>query len=219
MLRTFTFQENPYIGVFMRASDNLALVPPVVREEDRAMVGEVLKVPVITSTIGNANIIGSLMACNSNGWVASNIITSPEFQHLARYMNLTILRERNNALGNVILASDTRALISPFLSKQSERIIGDILDVEVLRGTIAGQDNVGMSAVITGKGLLCHPKITDEEKTVLDDFFGMRSSIGTVNFGIPLIGAGLCANSHGALVGGKTTGVELNRIEHALDLI
>ena len=219
MLKIFEIDENHFIGVFIRASDKVVLIPPIVREEDRAIIEEAFQVPIITTTIGNTNFLGSLIALNSHGAVVSNIINNPEFQHLTKLMNLTVLRERNNALGNSILASETKALISPILSKRSERMIENILDVETLRGTIAEQDNVGMSAVITEKGLLCHPKITEAEKEIVDEFFGVKSTIGTVNFGIPLIGAGLCANSHGAIVGSKTTGVEMNRIENALDLI
>lgn len=219
MLKIFDIVENPYTGVYIRASDNIVLVPPIIDTKDIGMLEEVFEVPVHRTTIGNTNIIGSVITLNSHGAVASNIITNDEFQDLSKRLNITILREKNNALGNGILVSEDKALLAPFISRNSERAIQNFLDVETMRGTIAGQDNVGMSAVVTSKGLLCHPKITPEEKEILDDFFGMTSAIGTVNFGIPLIGAGLAANSHGAVVGSRTTGVELNRIEHALDLI
>ena len=219
MLKIFDVEENNYVGVFIRASDNAVIVPPIITAQQRVIMEEVFQVPIIPTTIGNTNLIGSLIALNSHGAVASNIINNNEFQFLTKRMNLSILREKNNALGNSMLVTENKALIASDFSRTSERVIQNTLDVETLRGTIAGQDNVGMSAVITSLGFLCHPKITEEEKEILDDFFGMKSSIGTVNFGIPLIGAGLCANSHGAIVGSRTTGVELNRIERALDLI
>lgn len=219
MLKIFDLQENHYIGVFIRACESAVVAPPLLDAGQKKILEEAFQVPVITTTIGNTNILGSLIALNSHGAVASNIIDNNEFQHLAKSMNVTILSEKNNALGNTILVSEEKALISPFFSRRSERKIQNTLDVETLRGTIAGQDNLGMSAVVTTHGLLCHPKITEEEKGIINDFFGMRPTIGTINFGIPLIGAGLCANSHGAVVGSRTTGVELNRIENALDLI
>jgi translation initiation factor 6 len=219
MMKIYDIEENNFIGVFIRPSDKIVIVPSIIPEADREMMEEVFKVPVIETTIGGTNILGSLIALNSHGAVASNIINNNEFQHLAKQMNLVVLQDRHNALGNSILLSETKALISPFLSRASQQRIENVLDVETLRGTIAGQDNVGMSAVVTTKGLICHPQITEEEKELIDDFFGMRSTTSTVNFGIPLVGAGLCANSHGALIGGKTTGVEMNRIENALDLI
>jgi translation initiation factor 6 len=41
---------------------------------------------------------------------------------------------------------------------------------------------------------------------------------GTVNFGLPLVGAGIVANSNGAVCGRQSTGVELGRMEEALNL-
>jgi len=219
MLKIFDANENQFVGVYIKASDSAVIAPPLFNEKEKQILEEVFRVPLITTTIGNTNILGSLMAMNSHGAVAANIINNSEFQHLAKMMNLTILPEKNNALGNSILVSDEKALISPYISRRSERRIQNIMDVETIRGTIAGLDNVGMAAVVTKKGLLCHPKITQEEKEAIDEFFGMESRIGTVNFGIPLIGAGLVSNSNGAVVGSRTTGVELNRIENALDLI
>ncbi|RLF51129.1 MAG: translation initiation factor IF-6, partial [Thermoplasmata archaeon] len=43
--------------------------------------------------------------------------------------------------------------------------------------------------------------------------------VGTVNHGAPLIGSGIIANSHGAIIGSLTTGIEMNRIEEALGFL
>jgi translation initiation factor 6 len=43
--------------------------------------------------------------------------------------------------------------------------------------------------------------------------------LGTINCGIPYVGTGLIANSHGAVAGFITTGPELFIIEEALDLV
>jgi len=77
-------------------------------------------------------------------------------------------------------------------------------------------NTVGMAAVATNKGVLCHPKVTDEEKEMLSSLFQVPLMIGTVNHGIPLIGSGLIANSFGFVVGSSTTGIEMGRIEEAL---
>ena len=219
MLKIFDIRENPYVGVFVRACEGQVIVPPIVEDKELAILEEVFQVPVFRLSVGAVNILGSLVAMNSHGIVVSNIINEAEVRHLPEELNVAILRDKNNAVGNMIIASEKKALISPYLSKKSEKMIMDVLDVEVMRGTIAGLDNVGMAAVITSRGMLCHPKVTSVEKEALEEFFGVRVSIGTVNFGMPLIGAGLSANSHGAIVGSRTTGVELNRIENALDLI
>jgi translation initiation factor 6 len=73
-----------------------------------------------------------------------------------------------------------------------------------------------MAAVATNKGVLAHKYATHAELTFLEDIFGLPVEIGSVNFGIPLIGAALLANSKGFAVGAETTGPELGRIVDAL---
>ena len=48
--------------------------------------------------------------------------------------------------------------------------------------------------------------------------FEIKLMEGTVNFGLPLVGAGIVANSNGAVCGRQSTGVELGRMEEALKL-
>jgi len=73
--------------------------------------------------------------------------------------------------------------------------------------------------VATNDGVLCHPKATEDELTLLDDHLGVHADVGTVNYGAPLVGSGLLANDHGYVVGEDTTGPELTRIEQTLDYI
>ena len=73
-----------------------------------------------------------------------------------------------------------------------------------------------MAAVVTNKGLLCHPKTTDDEINHLKKVFKVDVMIGTINHGVPAIGSGLIANTKGAVVGSLTTGIEMGRIEEAL---
>ena len=87
------------------------------------------------------------------------------------------------------------------------------------KGAISGIKTVGMAAVATNKGLLCHPKIKEKEKEKLETIFDVPVMIGTVCHGTPNIGAGVVANNHGAITGSHTTGIELGRIEEALELI
>ena len=98
-------------------------------------------------------------------------------------------------------------------------VISDVLDVEVLRGTIAGMTVVGSVAVVTDKGMLVHPKITREEEEVIEGFFSLTPKKATVNFGSPYLGSAVIANNNGALVGSQSTGIEVGKVEEGLDLI
>ena len=88
-----------------------------------------------------------------------------------------------------------------------------------MKGTIAGLKTVGTAAIITNRGGLCHPKVKKDELEFLKSFFKIDITTGTANYGTPLIGACLIANSKGAVTGTTTTGIELGRIEDGLNLI
>jgi translation initiation factor 6 len=114
--------------------------------------------------------------------------------------------------------NDKGCLVHPDMADESLHLIEEMFDIPVQRGSIATLSTVGMAAVVTNKGLLCHPKVTDEENDLLKKIFDVPVMIGTINHGVPLIGTGLVANSHGAIMGGLTTGIEMGRIEEALRL-
>jgi len=60
------------------------------------------------------------------------------------------------------------------------KMMEKVFDVPVYKGTISSLNTAGMTAVVTNKGLLCHPKVTEGEKRVLEGlkcgcvrFYGM----------------------------------------------
>lgn len=211
---------SPYVGVFARASDRVVIVPPSVPESVLAELQRALGVPVVPLGIGGSNIVGSVVAMNSNGAVVADFADDEEIAALERAgLKVGRVAGKYNAAGNNILANDHGAYLNPDFSKQAEKSVADILGVPCERGTLAGLKTVGSAAVVTAKGVLCHPKTSDEEMDLLEKLFKVEADIGTVNHGAPFIGAGLVANSKGAVAGTATTGPELNRIENALDLI
>lgn len=211
---------SPYVGVFARAGDRVALVPPSVPEETLARLREALRVDVVTMAVGGSNIIGSVVAMNGKGAVVADFADDEEVRKLETLgLKVGRVAGKFNAAGNNILCNDKGALLNPDFSKQAEKSVADVLGVPVERGTLAGLKTVGSAAAVTSKGVLCHPKTNDVELDFLESLLKVEADIGTVNHGAPFIGAGLIANSHGAVAGTLTTGPELNRIENALDLI
>ncbi|HEX2021716.1 MAG TPA: translation initiation factor IF-6 [Candidatus Thermoplasmatota archaeon] len=211
---------SPYVGVFARASDRVALVPPSVPEEHVAEIRRALGVDVHPLVVGGSNIIGSVLAMNSRGALVADFADDEEIRALESLgLKVGRLAGKFNAAGNNILANDKGAYINPDFSKAAERQVADVLGVPVERGSLAGLKTVGSAAAVTSKGLLTHPKASDAELDLLEKLFAVEADIGTVNHGAPFIGAGLLANSKGAIAGSLTTGPELNRIENALNLI
>ena len=220
MLRA-ALSGSSYVGVFARATDDCVLVRP---DMDDGLVAEFeaeLEVPAVATTVAGSGTVGALAAGNENGVLVSSRVTDRERERIESATDLSVheLPGRINAAGNVVLANDAGAYVHPDLSREAVRAVEDALDVPVERGDLAGVRTVGTAAVVTSRGVLCHPKSTDEELDYLEDLLGVPADIGTINYGGPLVGSGLVANSFGYVAGNDTTGPELGRIEDALGYI
>jgi translation initiation factor 6 len=220
MLELLDFNENPNLGVYCRANDNIAFVCKGLLKKVKKKIESVLDVKLVELSIADATIIGSLLTFNSNGVVITDFADEDAVKIIKdQGLEVCVISDKLNAAGNDILVNDNGALVHPDLNDSSIKNIERTLNVPVYKGTISSLKTVGMAAVVTNKGLLCHPKITEEEKSVLKEVFNVNVMIGTVNHGSPVIGSGLVANSKGAIIGNLTTGIEMGRIEEALGFL
>ena len=213
------FNENPNVGVFCRANNDVAFLKKGLTKKVKTRVIAALDVRLVELSIADATIIGSLLSCNSSGVVVTGFISEKNTERIREQgFDVCVVKGVYNAAGNDVLVNDHGCLVHPKIDDDSLELIEKTFQVPVKRGTIAQLETVGMAAVVTSKGLLCHPKVTDEEKKVLRELFQVPVMIGTVNHGVPFIGSGLVANHHGAIMGLPTTGIEMGRIEEALQL-
>ncbi len=212
MLKKYAIESHPYIGVFSAGSEEVCVVPSI----EKDTFEEALEVTVIQNTIGGTRVNGSLMGLNSQGAIVSDIIEEREIEVLLDHLNVTVIPDPQNALGNNILMNDYGALIHPEISEEAEETIRSELDVEVKKGTIADMKMVGSLGVATNKGVLCHPHVKEEEIEMLEDLFDVPVSKGTANHGSGWIGTCMVANTIGAVIGNKTTPIEMGRIEEGL---
>jgi translation initiation factor 6 len=212
------FSGSSYVGVFARATDACLLFRPDVDAAIQEDCAEELDVPVVTTTVGGSGTVGALAAGNSNGLLVSSRVRERERERIVDAVGLPVteLPGRINAAGNVVLANDHGAYVHPDLPRAAVQAVEEGLDVPVERGDIAGVRTVGTAAVATNQGVLCHPKSTDEELDLLEALLEVPADIGTTNYGGPLVGSGLIANSNGYVVGEETSGPELGRIDLAL---
>jgi len=221
MDRKLTIGSSPVLGVFATVTDNVALVPIGTPRVTTEQIEDALSVRVMQTAIAGSFVVGSLVCGNCSGFVVSRYAYEEETRSLQELgtVNVQAIPDVMTAVGNIVLANDTAAIVHPDLPDRAVKTIADTLQVDVRRATIAGLKTVGMAGVATNKGVLVHPRVSDSEIDILEDVFDLPVDIGTVNFGSPLIGSGLLANSTGYLAGADTTGPELGRIEDALGFI
>ncbi len=210
------------IGVYSLTTENMALVPPQVSDSKVRKLEECLHVKVIRTTIGECSLIGALTSANSRGIAFPHYVTEEEIRTIKSALpdiNVAIMETRRTAYGNMVLVNDKGAISDPRLKQTDLANVSDALGVEVVPGEIAGLPYVGSLATATNKGVIAHPLLKEEEQKRLKDVLKVPVELGTINCGIPYVGTGLIANSHGATVGFVTTGPELFIIEDALDLV
>ncbi|WP_406661253.1 translation initiation factor IF-6 [Methanolobus sp. ZRKC3] len=217
MIRTLKIHDSPIIGAFATCTEEVALVPQGTGANVCRSLEDMLKVPVFQKLINGSTVVGSMCRGNSSGLLVPRTAITAGFDDLD--IPAYNLPGKLNAVGNVVLANDSAALVHPELSDRAVETIENALKVEVHRGTIGGIKTVGMAGVVTNKGLLVHPRVSDAEIEVLEKIFGLPIAIGTSNFGTQMVGSGVIANSKGYVAGSQTTGHELARIEDALDFI
>ncbi len=216
-LRQVSINGEDFIGLMGVSTDNYAITSPAVADVD------VLGVPAVKTKLYGTNLVGLFCAGNSNGLLLPYFISKERVSFIKEFLSekgldveVGVLRGKHTAIGNLIACNDNAALVSPRIDSLDE--IADVLDVEVRQSDIAGHYEVGACCVVTNRGFLSHPDAADELHS-LSELFGVSGDVGSVNFGFPFIRSGIVANSNGYLIGGKTTGIELGRIDDALGFL
>ncbi len=212
------FGGSPYLGVHLRVTDSAAILPPstpVALERD---VERLLGVKAHRTTVCDSELVGPLLALNSRGAVVGDTIDVLERAVLERVVPVTVVRARQNALGNNVLANDHGALAHPELSDVAIGRISEALGVPVRRGTLGGLGTVGMAGLATNRGVVVHPKATENEVAFASEILGVPVHRSTANFGVPVVGACVVANTRGIITGRPTTPVEIMHLQEGLSI-
>ena len=209
------------VGVYSLATDEIVIIPKYVPVKKAERLAQWLRVKLIHSAIGDSVLIGALACANSNGILLPNYVRQEELDDIKSVFkgNIAVMETKKTAYGNLVLANDRGAVADPRLKETDIRKISDTLGVETVAGEVAGLPYVGSLAVATNKGVLAHPLLSDSEKKLLEDTFKVPVDVGTVNCGIPFVGAGMICNRYTAIAGSLTTGPEMFIIGNTLDVV
>jgi translation initiation factor 6 len=210
---------SPYLGVYLRVGETAALAPPDVPHSLVREVERLLGVRVLPTSGPEIEVVGAMLAANSHGIVVGDEIDPADRRVLETVARVTVVRCRQNAMGNNILANDSGALVHPELPNDAVTEISEALGVPAERGTVAGLGTVGMAAVATNRGAVIHPKATEREANAVRSLLRVPVHRSTANFGVPIVGACLVANSRGILVGRPTTPVEIVHLQEGLGIL
>ena len=207
------------VGIHLAAVGNVLLHPLELPKLVLETLEASLQLEMHPISIGGSNLIGALVSGNSRGMAVADIATESDIDTLTAFGDVVVMEGGVNTAGNLLLVNEQGAIASPSIPTAGLEIMAEAMGVQVAATTIAGQDVVGSLGVTTDQGVLLHPDVTPDEVLVIEEILGVPPMVGTVAFGSPYVGAGVCACNNGAVAGTETTGPELNRMEDALGLI
>jgi len=197
--------NSPYLGVFCKANDNIAITPKKIPEHFEELLKEKLGVEVVKTTMAATGLIGVLSSFNNKRIIVSDLLYKEEISTLEDYFSdVIILEGKFNAVGNLITMNDKGAICSPMVEEHVKDAVGI---------KIAGTDLVGSVVFTTNKNFIAHIEATKEEVTKIEKALKVKGGIGTINFGDPYISSGMIGNKKALIVGNKTSGPELSRLD------
>jgi translation initiation factor 6 len=209
---------SPYLGVYLKVGERTAILPPSAPVPLEREVARLFGVTIVRTTIRECEIVGAMIAANSHGVVVGDQLDPAERRALESIAPVQVIRGRQNALGNNILVNESGAVVHPEFSDEAIRSIGRALGVPAERGTVAGLGTVGMAAAATSRGVVVHPRTSPTEAERLEAVLKVPVHRSTANFGVPIVGACLIANSRALAVGRPTTPVELIHLQEGFQI-
>jgi translation initiation factor 6 len=210
--------KNPNIGLFLKASDKVLLVPKGLAPTKCEKLSKDLEVSLCHTSIGGSRLLGPLSTINGNGVLLSRMAEQGEVREIASGtgVNVARLESRYTAVGNLVAANDKRALVSPVLEAKAVAQVRDVLATEVERMSIREYYQVGALVVVTNSGAAVYPELNEQEVQEIGEFLGVEAYPTPINGGVPYVASGLVANTRNAVAGNQTTGPELVFITRAL---
>lgn len=215
------FEGNPFLGLFARACDKVALIPksslPKFEEGAKALGAA----KIIRTSVDGSPYLGLFIAMNNNGAAVPKMTTPQEVAEIkGSGLDVCMLDDTKFcAIGNNVACNSHGALFNPDMPNDDIRKIADCLGVPYEKIPIAGYRCPGMACVATDKGWVAHNRINEEEAAMLESLFKCKGSNASVNSGTALVGAGVCATTSGAMIGERSSGFEVARISQALDIV
>ncbi len=209
---------SPYLGVYLRAGESAVVAAPMIPNSIVRELERQLSVRAVRTTVAGTEIVGAMSVMNSHGVIVSADTDDEEIAVLRTIAPVLRLRTRQNAVGNNILANDHGAVVHPEFSDDAIARISAALHVPAHRGTVAGLGTVSMAALATNKGAVIHPRATPTEAELIEKVLEVPVHRSTANFGVPIVGACLVANSKSFVVGRPTTPVEIVHLQEGLDI-
>ena len=212
------FRGNPNVGLYLYATDTYCLAGNDVPDELIPQIQDVLGVPVHRFSIAGTGLLGVFLAGNERMLLVPSIIFDNEVRALEKLkIAYTVIDTLHTALGNNIITNNTGALVSTEYDENDRKLIDEALSVKSKPLQFGEVTVLGSCCAISERGGgVIHRGVKDFEMEMVADTLEVKLERGTVNMGNPYVRGGICANSHGLIIGDTSGGPEIVNAEEAL---
>jgi len=221
---TLDFNGDSNLGLYGLATDKYVLLGQTVPDKHLKHLEKLFGVPVIRTRIYGTELIGVFAVGTSDSLLISDLIFPKELKILEKEMRkigikIHLLKTEKTALGNTICTNDKISFVSPEYTKKEVGEIQKALGTKIIQTKLAGNELAGSNGVLTNKGGIFNPNLTDADIKKVEKTVGFEIGLGTVNMGSPMLSSGVIANSNGFIAGKLSSGFEVGRIDESLGFI
>ena len=204
-----------YVGLFTITNESLCFVPPGIEDEAAKLIEKTLDVKTVKTGIYDSSLLAVFAKMNNKEIILPKFVNPKEIELIEKEIKVRLI-DTQKALGNLMAINDTHAILSQTLTRKDMEQISNS-GLEILQTNIAFSDATGSSLLLTNTGFLINPNAEDEEIKTIQSTLNINGGTSTANTGDVFIRNSILANTTGAIVGEKTTGHEMNRIDEALE--
>jgi translation initiation factor 6 len=216
------FEGNHEIGAYVVLTNKYIIVGRSQSQNVIDFFRTHFECPIVETTINSIRTVGAQCVGNSRGLILPDTCTDQELQHirnsLPKEIQVVRIRDKLNALGNIICCNDHACLVHPDLEDENVAIISKVLGVDVYKQPVGSESLVGTYSVLNNQGMLTHPNISECQMSELARLMKVQVIAGTVNSGNKAVGSGMVANDWVCILGNRCTNVEIKVAETVFNL-
>jgi translation initiation factor 6 len=205
-----------YVGLFSITNDKLCFVPKTIEDKTAKIMETVLDAKIVKASIYNSSLLAVFSRMNNKEIFLPSYTEPSEIEEIEKEIKVRII-QTEHALGNLLEINDTHALLSKTLNAQDVKQIKES-DLNTLQMNLAKTDAIGSSILLTNNSFLISSNASMEEVKKIQQELNISGGASTANTGDAFIRNSVIANKTGVLVGERTTGHEIARIDEALDV-
>ncbi len=205
------YNKNPFIGLYATSGNKYTIVGSRARKMD-SIISETLSTTIIHAQIEGSDLVGLFCAMDDNNVFVPWFMSQEEIAKLEEFLTVHVLENPHTAIGNNVVLHRDLALISENYNEKAFKEAG----YETVKLKLDPFVTIGSVLAINKNGALAHPDIDEKKLDMLEEIIDKEVYIGTVNMGSGFVGNSMIWNDNGIIVGDKTSGFELARIDEAL---